>query len=53
MSATAQIFGRGIAPDRLYAAYASFDERGARKYCTMSNCADPRLPLLSAILAWA
>ena len=30
--ATVQIFGRGIEAGRLYAAYASFDERGARKY---------------------
>ena len=30
--ATVQIFGRGIEGGRLYAAYASFDERGARKY---------------------
>ena len=30
--ATVQIFGRGIEAGRLYAAYASYDERGARKY---------------------
>ena len=30
--ATAEVFGRGILPHKLYAAYASFDERGNRKY---------------------
>ena len=30
--ATAEAFGRGIEAHKLYAAYASFDERGNRKY---------------------
>ena len=30
--AKVEVFGRGIVPDHLYAAYASHEERGARKY---------------------
>ena len=38
--ATAEAFGRGILADKLYAAYASYDELGNRKYwllCTASK----------------